>query len=190
MLPKLNFRGFTLIELLVAISIIAIISAVGITSYTQAQKLARDAKRKQDLRSIAQALQIYKLKYGRYPCSHWQADNQAYTPWIQDTGTGVPNTPCQNATTNHLDSNYIATLPKDPLSTGGVPWAATNDGYHYHYRAYECYTNGDFFILMAQLENKNDPERIEVSGAKWCDGGLIYQRISPSGSAFTVTSLD
>src|SRR3990167_4460210 len=88
-------KGFTLVELLIAISIIAIISAVGITSYSQAQKLGRDFKRKQDLRSIATALELFHQKYKRYPCTgtavHWE---NSLTPasWILDRD------PCPNVT--------------------------------------------------------------------------------------------
>lgn len=50
-------RGFTLIELLVVISIIAILSAVGLSTFTGAQKKARDARRRADIKAIQNALE-------------------------------------------------------------------------------------------------------------------------------------
>ncbi len=55
---KINL-GFTLFELLVVISIIAIITAVGVASYSSAQKRARDARRKQDMQAIQKAFEQY-----------------------------------------------------------------------------------------------------------------------------------
>lgn len=52
--------GFTLIELLITISIIAILAVTGILIYTGAQKKARDSKKRQDVTSIAQALELNK----------------------------------------------------------------------------------------------------------------------------------
>lgn len=59
LLPKTNSnpQGFTLIELLVVISIIAILSVVGITVFTSTQKNSRDARRKSDIDSVSNALE-------------------------------------------------------------------------------------------------------------------------------------
>ena len=51
--------GFTLIELLVVISIIAILSAIGMTAFTNAQKKARDARRIGDMKT-------YQATYEQY----------------------------------------------------------------------------------------------------------------------------
>lgn len=59
LLPKTshNPNGFTLVELLVVITIIAILSMVGLVAFSDAQKNARDAKRKADINAIAKALE-------------------------------------------------------------------------------------------------------------------------------------
>lgn len=59
-MPKFTGRGFTLIELLVVISIIAILSAVGLVSYQNIRKGAQDAKVKSDLNAIKKA---YEANY-------------------------------------------------------------------------------------------------------------------------------
>ncbi|MFH1536343.1 MAG: type II secretion system protein, partial [Patescibacteria group bacterium] len=63
---------FTLVELLVVISIIAILSVIGITVFTGVQKNARDAKRRGDIDAISQAMEVHygaseSLAQGPYP---------------------------------------------------------------------------------------------------------------------------
>ena len=50
-------QGFTLVELLVVVTIIAILSVVGIAIFSNTQVDARDAKKKADIDAIASALE-------------------------------------------------------------------------------------------------------------------------------------
>lgn len=67
LMPKT--RGFTLIELLIAITIIAVLAAIGFVAYTGVLKSGRDSKRQSDLRSIQSALEQYNNDQGYYPVS-------------------------------------------------------------------------------------------------------------------------
>jgi prepilin-type N-terminal cleavage/methylation domain-containing protein len=61
-------KAFTLLEMLVVVGIIAILVGLGISSYSTAQKKARDAKRKSDLKAIQNALeQYYSICGFQYP---------------------------------------------------------------------------------------------------------------------------
>jgi len=60
-------RGFTLIELLVVVAILGILAAVGLGQFHTAQKRGRDAQRKENLASVAKALEMYYNDYKRYP---------------------------------------------------------------------------------------------------------------------------
>lgn len=59
--------GFTLIELLVVATIMIVLTAIGLVSYTQVNQNARNAKRKADIESLRQALVIYRTDLGTYP---------------------------------------------------------------------------------------------------------------------------
>lgn len=59
--------GFTLIELLVVVSIIAILSVIGLAIFTGIQPRARDSRRQADLEAISRAMEVgYSDSTGRY----------------------------------------------------------------------------------------------------------------------------
>lgn len=63
-------KAFTLFELLVSISIIGILVAVASTSYSGAQKKARDSRRMEDLNGVQKALeQYYSVNAYSYPAA-------------------------------------------------------------------------------------------------------------------------
>jgi prepilin-type N-terminal cleavage/methylation domain-containing protein len=160
-------KGFTLVELMITVAIIAIISAVGMVSYSQAQSLGKDAKRKQDLRSIAVALQLYYNSQNpkTYPVSSNWIYSTATQPWI-----------------GALNTNFINQMPKDPVNTGTTPWTSTG-GFVYAYCADSttCHSdctglNRPWFILAARLDNTTDKDNIANQDVRWCDGTLLRNK--------------
>lgn len=61
--------GFTLIELLVTVSIIGILSIIGMVAYFSVLRQGRDSKRQSDLRTIQSALEQYYADQFNYPAS-------------------------------------------------------------------------------------------------------------------------
>ncbi|MDD3531893.1 MAG: type II secretion system protein [Candidatus Shapirobacteria bacterium] len=66
---KKKTPAFTLIEVLVATTIIAVLTAIGVVSYTSASRNSRDAKRLADVEQIRAALEMYRSDVGNYPAS-------------------------------------------------------------------------------------------------------------------------
>src|SRR3989338_10013359 len=90
--------GFTLMELLVVISIIAILITVGLTSFSTAQKKARDTKRKSDIKEVQTSLeQYFSICGNNYP-----------TP----TGTFLAPVICPDPSLA-----IMPTMPSDPRGT-------------------------------------------------------------------------
>lgn len=59
-------NGFSLIELLVVVTVIGILTSLGISSFKGAQAKARDSIRQTDLKNLATALEVYYQKNGSY----------------------------------------------------------------------------------------------------------------------------
>ena len=68
-MKKLKTYGFTFIELLVTVTIMAVMMAVAIVSYSSTNVRSRDTKRKADLEVIRSALEICRSNTGTYPTS-------------------------------------------------------------------------------------------------------------------------
>lgn len=114
-------RGFTLIELLVVITLIGVLTSMGLYSYNGTQGKARDAIRKQDLRDLQKALQQYYQDYSQYPstggvwCSSEAGDNAVAS------GCGGPgNKYIPDVSPNTFEGKYIAKLPRDPKGGTGA----------------------------------------------------------------------
>ena len=59
--------GFTMIELLVVATIIIILTTIGLASFQQASKNARNGKRKADIEAVRSALVLFRTDTGAYP---------------------------------------------------------------------------------------------------------------------------
>lgn len=192
-------RGFTLIELLIAITILVIVSTIGFASYSNAQIAGRDFRRKDDLRHIQTALELYKQKNGRYPCTAsatnggWVSSDSSSTPWLQESAS---DTACTSAAIN-LDTNYINILPRDPLNTGG-PTNPANYGYAYGWGAINIggagncpvTMNGNYYILIARLENTADVDSNKTRRYAYCDSSTdyIFSTNPADDNGFAITS--
>jgi prepilin-type N-terminal cleavage/methylation domain-containing protein len=60
-------RGFTLIELLIVVAIIAILAAIAVPNFLEAQARAKVGRAYADLRSAATALEAYRIDNNAYP---------------------------------------------------------------------------------------------------------------------------
>lgn len=61
------FTGFTLIELLIVVAIIAILAAIAVPNFLEAQVRAKVSRARTDMRSVATALETYRVDWNAYP---------------------------------------------------------------------------------------------------------------------------
>ncbi|KUK79547.1 MAG: hypothetical protein XD95_0312 [Microgenomates bacterium 39_7] len=125
-----NFKksAFTLIELLIAVVIIGILAAIGLGQFHTAQIRARDAQRKDNLSSVAKALEMYYNDQGRYP------DDLSWGSSLVD-----PDEP---------ETIYLKDLPNDPSSGAKYDYETDESGDYYRLYAYiehgadRCFVEG------------------------------------------------
>jgi prepilin-type N-terminal cleavage/methylation domain-containing protein len=91
----LKTKAFTLIELLIVVAIIAILAAIAVPNFLEAQTRAKVSRAKNDMRTLATAIESYQVDNNNYPT---------------DAGNGIENMnrpyPPLNNNTNHPNPNY------------------------------------------------------------------------------------
>lgn len=87
----MKHKAFTLLELLIVIGIIGVLMALATVAYSSAQIGGRNARRKQDVIAIQNALeQYYSANSFKYPVgSCTAASTYLKSAWPLDPGTGL-----------------------------------------------------------------------------------------------------
>ena len=67
---RIQSRAFTLIELLIVVAIIAILAAIAVPNFLEAQTRSKVSRTKADMRTMATALEAYAVDYNTYPACH------------------------------------------------------------------------------------------------------------------------
>ncbi|MFA5126605.1 MAG: prepilin-type N-terminal cleavage/methylation domain-containing protein [Patescibacteria group bacterium] len=149
-----NNKGFTLIELIIVVAIIALLAAATFVAINPAKRVgdANDAKRWQDITSIADAFMAYAVDHsGSYVTTtdgstalsttniDWiiQADTPNISPsYIGVTCPGTTNLSVAGRVINLgglITAGYIGTMPGDPVTSGAdTASTATNTRYWMH----------------------------------------------------------
>jgi len=86
-------KGFTLIELLIVVAIIAILAAIAIPNFLEAQVRSKVSRARADMRTLAGALETYMVDWNKYPGDGaqfcWRYPNYPYDCYwyVPDTVT-------------------------------------------------------------------------------------------------------
>lgn len=111
-----NSSGFTLLEILVVVVIIGIIGAIIIPNIMGRPDQARITAAQSDLRSLANALDIYRLDNFQYPSTDQGLEA------LESKPTGFPEPK------NYNPDGYIKKLPTDPWGSPYV-YERTEQGF-------------------------------------------------------------
>jgi len=77
----MNRKGFTLIELLIVVAIIAILAAIAVPNFLEAQTRSKVSRVKADMRSIATALESYLTDWNHYPRGEYDFTPGLFGHW-------------------------------------------------------------------------------------------------------------
>lgn len=85
-----KLKGFTLIELLIVVAIIAILAAIAVPNFLEAQVRSKVSRVRSDMRSMATAIETYYVDTNTYPALAINTDQSADRMFIQG-GAGKNN---------------------------------------------------------------------------------------------------
>lgn len=185
--------GFTLVELLVAISILVIVAGIGllIINPVKLQRETRDKIRKNDLATMARAIEAYKAAEGSYPNTGgilWT--HCSGIPWAAGKGLSgsdgyIPN----------LAPDYLKELPRDPKrgASGadmpnpkevGIPPTDPKGTYCYYYISNVAGTEFKIAAICAAEEEAAPAGTDFYRGPNgWSCGDLSYAKFSAGGGS-------
>lgn len=118
---RLSTNAFTLIELLIVVAIIAILAAIAVPNFLEAQIRAKVTRIKADQRTIATAIESYAVDNNKYPIRNasWATNQPAYAPNFNEK-IYAPSSPTAAVGMHVLTTpvSYIGSLPQDLFATG------------------------------------------------------------------------
>ncbi len=153
--------GFSLIELLIVVAIIAILAAIAVPNFLEAQVRSKVSRTKADMRSIATALESYSI------------DNNNHYPPAADVGQNASpvSTGFHTRLPTYLTTPmaYITSILYDPFVSQDNTWfnsvypPSTQVGKRYVYYCMSSWTEGTTTL----------PYHIHAAGGSDVWGGLV-----------------
>lgn len=122
-------KAFTLIELLIVVAIIAILAAIAVPNFLEAQVRSKVSRARADMRSYATALEAYVTDHNNYPTYHYVEYDSAGEKAPSSSGGKtvkeffVGGETDANATVINFEGDYqvttpiayISSIPPDPF---------------------------------------------------------------------------
>ncbi len=140
-------RGFTLIELLIVVAIIAILAAIAVPNFLEAQTRSKVSRCKADMRSLATAIEAYCVDNNLYPYPGGPNGYPEIPPVSDPFETHIP-------TRLTTPIAYITSLIEDPFKQS----VQLDETRHYNYG------ERNYFILMGNETDLNAYCELFASG--------------------------
>jgi prepilin-type N-terminal cleavage/methylation domain-containing protein len=173
-------KAFTLIELLIVVAIIAILAAIAVPNFLEAQTRAKVSRTKGDMRTIGIALESYRVDSADYPPTSWQRIPGNFTAgsWFLYVIWAAPVAgPSGQVTATCYWScltspvSYLASIPFDTFETS---WAMRNS---------VSIWGANYIISQASViygTRDKAPMDALVDGKRYKSAGCFLSSIGPS----------
>jgi prepilin-type N-terminal cleavage/methylation domain-containing protein len=110
-------RAFTLIELLIVVAIIAILAAIAVPNFLEAQTRAKVSRVKADMRSVAAAIESYHIDFNHYPFPQLRGLTYPNLEMFRVRDTWEPYGVLNDSLST--PTAYITALPRDIFKDAG-----------------------------------------------------------------------
>ena len=116
-----KFHAFTLIELLIVVAIIAILAAIAVPNFLEAQTRSKISRAKADMRTIATGLETYAIDNNRTIVGRTESGVSS-SPDDPILAALIPDAVREDWKWSHLTSPvaYLTSIPLDPFLTQGM----------------------------------------------------------------------
>ncbi|MDX1973113.1 MAG: prepilin-type N-terminal cleavage/methylation domain-containing protein [Candidatus Sumerlaeia bacterium] len=165
MIRNLPTRAFTLIELLIVVAIIAILAAIAVPNFLEAQTRSKVSRSAADLRTISLGLEMYRLDNNNYPYS----ESIGPAVWLVPGGRPIQG---DGRLLGGITSPiaYISSVPTDAFNHSftdpGTGQLLFGKGPLYYDRAGLGYVNGVFTTTKPTfIPNDAGTNGLNASGA-------------------------
>jgi len=167
--------AFTLIELLIVVAIIAILAAIAVPNFLEAQTRSKISRVKSDMRTINTALESYRVDSNKYP-----AAMEAFGPGVM-SWDAYREPPFHSRIPSILTTPiaYLSSLPEDPFRTtrgAAIPLGPFLE----QFKARHIYFNFDYFRAVFP-GSFNPGVQSNFSVAERLAGAYLFYSVGPDG---------
>lgn len=168
--------GFTLIELLIVVAIIAILAAIAVPNFLEAQTRAKVSRALADMRAIDTALHTYQLDHNKVPLS--AAPNFVW-PYSVD-GNGWIRSWRQRLIPVTTPVAYISTIPVDAFGMNSIHAKRPAPGFNAGDFNVAQYCE-DYYISLAMRRAVSPPDKPEAGYVSFLDRQDVGWRLVSCG---------
>jgi len=138
--------AFTLIELLIVVAIIAILAAIAVPNFLEAQTRSKVSRNMADMRSLAVGLEAYHVDSAHYP-----------TGLIDVNAPGIFRSYLRRLIPLTTPVAYVTSIPDDVFNLFGEPGAVPPS----EYKTFDYFLITD--LLAASLVEFNDQRGVRIN---------------------------